>query len=140
MVAQIARIFSACGVVILLMGVHPSPCEGWSLLNPFSSDAKTATSKKSATTPVKNVKKEPSALDKVSASTKRFFDKTGEALGLKKPKPKKYVYATVQPRRIMPLKKRESQSWLDALSPFKPEEPKRHKNVSEWMTNKRLDP
>jgi hypothetical protein len=141
MVVRIARILSACGVLILLTGGRPTVCEGWSLLSPFSSDAKTdAKAKKPGTTAVNRVKKEPSTLDKVGAGTKKFFNKTGETLGLKKPEPKKFGYANPQAPRVQPARKPEQKSWLGSLSPFKSEEPPRPRNVSEWMSNKRLDP
>jgi hypothetical protein len=58
-------------------------CSAWSL-NPFaSSDSQARTHNTSMT------KKSPSVLDKIGSGTKNFFNKTGEALHLKKPQPRK---------------------------------------------------
>jgi hypothetical protein len=132
--ARIARVLLVCAVLVLWVVVQPAVCEGWSLLQPFSSDASAETKAKKPV--AKTVKKEPSALDKVGTGTKSFFNKTGETLGLKKPEAKKPTYAS--PRRPdIQRPKKPSKSWLDM---FKAEEPKRPESVPEWMNNKRLDP
>jgi hypothetical protein len=137
MVVRITRVLSASVILALLVNVMPAVCDGWSLSNPFSSDTKTQALKQTAPKPVK---KEPSALEKLGTGTKNFFSKTGEALGLKKPEPKKPLYATAvaRPQTIPSSKKTETKSWLPSM--FQPEEPKKPKTVSEWIGNKRLDP
>jgi len=137
MVVRIARILSACVMLVLLADVRPAVCEGWSLPNPFASKTDTTT-KKSVTKVTKTAKKEPSALEKASTGTKNFFSKTGETLGLKKPEPKKPISASPKPRVVQSPNKPESKSWVGSL--FKPEEPAKPKTVSDWMDNKRLDP
>ena len=134
MVVRIARILSACAVLVLLADLRPAVSEGWSLPNPFSSETKT-TVKKPVT---KTTKQEPSVLEKVGSGTKKFFSQAGETLGLTKPEAKKPKYATATPPKIQSSKKAESKSWLS--NPFQSEEPKKPKTVSEWMNNKRLDP
>jgi hypothetical protein len=138
MVAKIARILSACGVLILLTDARPAVCEGWSLLHPFTFNAKTESqTKKPATVAVKNVKREPSLLEKAGTGTKQFFNQAGETLGLKKAAPKKPQYATAIPPRIQPPKKPESKPWYSRLMP---EEPKKDKTVNDWLSKPRLDP
>jgi hypothetical protein len=135
MVKRTARTLWAGLILLVLAGAHPAACDGWSLPNPFSTETKTSTKKKPVT---KLARKEPSLLDKVGVGTKDFFNRTGETLGLKKPEPKKYGYATAVPPKIQPAKKMQKKSWLSGM--FQAEEPKKPKTVSEWMDNKRLDP
>ena len=135
MVAKISRILSAGLMVVLLANVHPALCGGWSLPNPFSSQSKNAAKKKTHITKV--AKKRPSVLDKIGLETKNFFDRAGETLGLKKPAPKKYGYARALGPRVQTHKKAESKSWLSPM--FEPEEPKRPRNVTDWMGQPRQD-
>jgi hypothetical protein len=136
MVVRISRILPAVVMLVLLADARLALCEGWSLPNPFSSESTPDAKKKTAF----KTTKEPSAWEKASTGTKNFFSKTGETLGLKKREAKKTLYANPAPRVVQPpAKKQESKSWLDSL--FKPEEPKKPKNVGEWMeNNKRMDP
>jgi len=131
--AQITRILSV-GLVLVLMsgGLRPAVCHGWSLPNPFASDSKAK----------KTEAKEPSLFEKAGTSTKNFFVKTGETLGLKKTEVKKPAtgYAYPKPPVLHKRKKPEEPSWLSSLNPFKTEEPAKPKNVVDWMENKRLDP
>ena len=78
-----------------------------------------------------------SVLDKIGLETKNFFDRAGETLGLKKPAPKKYGYARALGPRVQTHKKAESKSWLSPM--FEPEEPKRPRNVTDWMGQPRQD-
>jgi hypothetical protein len=136
MVVRIARILSASLVLALLADVRPAKCDGWSLANPFSSSTKTTEVKRKPAP--KATTKDPSVLQKLGTGTKNFFNKTGEAIGLKKPEAKKshYATATPKPRNIQPVKK-ESKSWLPSF--MQPEEPKKPKNVSEWLAQPRQD-
>jgi hypothetical protein len=135
MVVRIVRILSIV-VLLLLADLRPASCEGWSLPNPFSSDAKTDAKKRTTT---RTTRQEPSTWNKVGTGTKNFFSKTGETLGLKKPETKKPLYASPAPRVIKPpARKQESKSWFGSL--LKSEEPKKDKTVSEWMDKPRLDP
>jgi hypothetical protein len=135
MVVRIARILSASLVLVLWANVRPATCEGWSLPNPFSSETKTKAKQKPV---VRAVKKEPSVLEKLGTGTRSFFSRAGETLGLKKPEPKKYSYASAVPPKTQSVNRAETKSWLPSM--FQPEEPKKPKTVSEWMDNKRLDP
>ena len=140
MVVRIARVLSACMAMAVLAGVCPTVCQSWSLLSPLSSDTK-ADPKTDTSRPISRVvQKQPSTLDKVGTGTKNFFNKTGETLGLKKPEPKRPLYAVARPPTILPPKKPESKSWLSSLSPYKAAEPEKPKTVKDWMANKRLDP
>lgn len=81
------RITKTLLIVVTLLGLAqavPSVCFGWSLLHPFASDDKPQTTMVSRTT-----QKPPSAWQKLTTGTKKFFNKTGETLGLKKKEPKK---------------------------------------------------
>jgi hypothetical protein len=139
MIVRISRILAVVVVLILFADVRPAMCEGWSLWNPFASDANKSGSKKKPVT--KLAKKEPSMLDKASSGTKNFFNKTGETLGLKKPESKKPQYAVPKTPVVQSQRKQESKSWLSSLSPFKSEPSKKPKDVGEWMSNtKRMDP
>lgn len=138
MLARTAKILTASVMMILFVGVRPAACEGWSLPNPFSSSSESK--KEAAKKPAfkSAAKKEPSTLDKMGQGTKNFFDKTGETLGLKKPAPKKALYATAK-QPTLQTRKKESKSWFDKT--FGPSEPEKPKDVHEWMKqNKRMDP
>ena len=133
MVIKSTHLLLAGGALVLLAGVRPSECKAWSPLHPFSSDTATANASPPPAKPVK----EPSALDKVGSGTKSFFNRAGEAVGLKKPEAKMPGYARVIPPTIVPPKKPESKSWFATM--FGPEEPEKPKTVSEWLGNDRLD-
>ncbi len=136
MLVRIARILPAGVALVVLAGLRPPVCEAWSLWHPFSSDTASATtSPQPATKPVK--KEPPSALEKVGTGTKNFFNRTGEAVGLRKPEPPKPEYARVVPPAIVPPKKPESKSWFATM--FGPEEPEKPKTVSEWLGNDRVE-
>lgn len=140
MVVGITRMLAASVVVVVLAGVGPAYSEGWSLPNPFASETKSGskTKKNISKTVSKTTKREPSIFEKIGTSTKTFFNKTGEAIGLKKPETKKPLYANPTPRTV-PSKKAEPKSWFPA--PFASEEPNKPKTVEQWMSeNKRLDP
>ena len=131
MVARLAKTFSAGLMVAVLAGAWPAESAGWPLPNPLS-----FTTKKEAKSK-KPVKKEPSALDKISTGTKKFFGQVGETLGLKKPKPRKPTVAYPRLPDIQPQKK-ESKSWLPPW--LRPQEPQRPRTVSDWIEKERLDP
>ena len=135
MIIRIQRILLVVVLAALLANVQPALCGGWSIPNPFSSESKTASKKKARITKV--VKKEPSVLEKIGDGTKNFFDRIGETLGLKQPAPKKYGYATAQAPRARGSKKTESKSWLPSILP--PEESKKPKTVTDWMSQPRRD-
>ncbi len=130
MLARTAKILATSIVLFLFVGVRPAMCEGWSILNPFSSssESKKETVKKPAFKSA--AKKEPSTLDKMGQGTKNFFNKTGETLGLKKPEPRKALYATAK-QPTLQTKKKESKSWFDKT--FGPSEPEKPTDVHEWM-------
>ena len=132
---MVARSVLASVLLIVFVHAEPAVCD-WSLLHPFSSDA--ASESKPKKVAVKSVKKEPSTWEKLSSGTKKFFNQTGETLGLKKPETKKqYATATPKPRTVQSPKKETSSSWWNPLASAEPKEPK---TVSEWIGKKRLDP
>ncbi len=135
MVAKIARMLPAGVALVVLAGARPPECAAWSLWHPFSSESAGETT--APQPPVKPVKKEPSALEKVGTGTKNFFNRAGEAVGLKKPEPKKPEYARVVPPTLVPPKKEPPKSWIATM--FGPEQPEKPKTVSEWLGNDRLD-
>jgi hypothetical protein len=133
---RIAQITLIAVMLVALAGLRPALCDGWSLPNPFVS--KTTTEKKKSV--VRPAKKQPTVLDKIGAGTKNFFNKTGEAIGIKKPDKKvQYTMATPKPRTITPAKKTETKSWLPSF--LRPEEPKKEKmDVKDWIAQPRQDP
>jgi hypothetical protein len=94
---------------------------GWS--NPFASNDKPQAAARPA-------KKPPSALDRISTGTKNFVNKTGEALHLKKPQPRKPPAIVAAKPRVVPPPYREKKSLFGWLKPKEPEQPM---NVPEWM-------
>ena len=132
---RIARMLPAGIALLALAGVRPPECQAWSLLHPFSSDTTTQTAPPQP--PPKPVKKEPSMLQKMGTGTKNFFNRAGEAVGLKKPEPKEPQYARIVPPTLVPPKKPESKSWMSSM--FGSNEPEKPKNVSDWLGNDRLD-
>ena len=136
MIAKLWRAVPAvAAALILFAGVRPTECKAWSVWNPFASSSDKAAEAK----PKKTVKKQPSTLDKVVAAPKNMFNAVGNTITGKKPEPKKptsQMYATMKAPAIHPPKKEKS--WLPSW--MKPEEPKKDKTVSEWLTKERLDP
>jgi hypothetical protein len=124
MFQTIAKPLLIGAVLIGLVCASQSAYAGWSL-NPFASSDKPQTE----TRPVNSTKK-PSALDKVAAGTKNFVNKTGEALHLKKPQPKKPPAVVAVKPRVVPQRYKEKKSWFSWL---KPKEPPPEKSVSEWI-------
>ena len=74
----------------------------------------------------------------MGSGTKNFFNRAGEAVGLKKPEPKEPEFARMVPPTLAPPKKPESKSWMASM--FGPDEPEKPKSVSDWLGNDRLDP
>jgi hypothetical protein len=136
MVVRTARVLPAIvATLILCAGVRPSQCEAWSLLHPFSSDGTPA-----AKPQPKKPAPKPSTLDKVVAAPGNVLTKVGNTITGKKPEPPKatsQMYATSRLPDIQPPKK-ESKSWVPSF--LKPEEPKKPKTVSDWLSKNRLDP
>jgi hypothetical protein len=133
---RIAQITLIAVMLVTLVGVQPALCDGWSLPNPFAT--KTTTEKKKPV--VRPAKKQQTVLDKIGTGTKNFFNKTGEAIGIKKPEKKvQYTMATPKPRTITPTKKTETKSWLPSF--LRPEKPKRETmDVKDWIAQPRQDP
>jgi hypothetical protein len=111
-------------MIVMLIGIAnagSSVCLGWSL-NPFASNDKPQTTMVSRTT-----QKPPSAWNRITTGTKNFFNKTGEALGLKKKEPKKAPpVVAAKPRQIQRPEKPGLFSWLTP----KPDKPK---DVKDWL-------
>jgi len=124
---MIQRITKTLLIIAMLIGLAqagPSVCFGWSLLHPFGSDEKPRTTMVSRTT-----QKPPSAWQKITTGTKKFFNKTGETLGLKKKEPKKApAMVAVKPRQLQP-KAKQSSGMMGWLFP-KEEKPK---DVKGWL-------
>jgi len=135
MTAKHARILGIAALLAACVLARPAVCQAWSLLHPFSSDSQA----KAKEPVVRTAQKPPTAWDSVTSGTKNFFNKTGEAIGLKKPAKKtmpQYAYAKPP---VIQKQKPEKQSWIGSL--FKPTEPKKPKDVGEWMErSKRIDP
>jgi hypothetical protein len=130
------RITKTLLIVVTLLGLAqavPSVCFGWSLLHPFASDDKPQTTMVSRTT-----QKPPSAWQKLTTGTKKFFNKTGETLGLKKKEPKKAPpIVAVKPRTIPPKAKQSDGGLTGWLWP-KEEKPK---DVKGWLdSTKQITP
>jgi hypothetical protein len=138
MVLRTARILSAAVVLILIVGVRPASCDGWSILHPFSSDTTTETKPKKPVT--KPAPKTPTTWDKVVAAPGNAITKVGNTITGKKPDPPKASQFVAVPKgpTIQPQKKKETKSWLPSL--FRPKEPEKPKDVSEWLAKERLDP
>jgi hypothetical protein len=107
------------GLLIGLVCIGQSARAG----NPFASNDQPNTRPGAA-------KKSPSVLDKVATGTKSFFNKTGEALHLKKPQPRKPPAIVAAKPRVAPPPYRERKSWFSWL---KPQEQERQTSVHEWM-------
>lgn len=133
MIVRIARIFAFALVFNLLLGVLPAIGDGLSMPKLFS-ESKTETKK----VPSKPSKPQPSALNKMTTGTKKFFSNIGNTLSFKKSAPKKQSTTPTNPW-IKPSKEEAPKSsWLTSM--FSPEEPKKPNNPSEWLEQKRLDP
>jgi hypothetical protein len=102
-----------------------SVCLGWSL-NPFASNKSQSTVHNTSM-----AKKSPNALEKIGSGTKKFFNKTGETLGLKKPAPKKAPPVVAAKPREIPQPYREKKGLFSWLAPEQP----RDKNVADWIKN-----
>jgi len=129
---KITGVLRAGAVVLLILGAQAAQAE-W----PWSSSSKEPAKKPTAKRPGPA---QPSALDKFNTGVKNFFTKTGEALSLKKPEPKKTsnFYQPSKVGRSLQKKKPEKKSWFGSL--LKPEERPRPQTPSEWLGLKRLDP
>jgi hypothetical protein len=120
----IVKPFWIGAVLIGLVCAGQTARAGWSA-NPFASDDKP----QAGAHPAKSVKK-PSALEKISTGTKNLVNKTGEALHLKKPQPKKPPAIVAAKQRVVPQRYKEKKSLFSWL---KPKEEPRETSVHEWM-------
>jgi hypothetical protein len=91
---------------------------------PFASDDTTTVKSSPA-------RKSPGALDKVSAGTKNFFNKTGEALHLKKPAPRKPPLIVAAKPRVVTPPYREKKSWIPTW--LRTKEPEKPTSVKDWV-------
>jgi hypothetical protein len=122
MMRKIPKTLLLGAMIVGLACVGRSAHGDWSL-NPFASN------KSQTRTYDTSTKKSPSAADKVAAGTKNFFNKTGEALGLKKPQPKKAPPFVAAKPRTAPPRYQEKKGMFGWLVPDKP----RAKTVKEWI-------
>lgn len=142
-----ARILSAGVALALLIAVQPVLAEeGWlKKLNPFAEEEKPSP----AWSRTYNAKRaEPSSLEKLGASTKKFFGGARDALTWKKTPPKRrptnqYGPWVREPNdlgyfRRQQEKEKKKRSWLDSL--FRREEPKQVQSLKDWVGLPRLDP
>jgi hypothetical protein len=118
-------LFVAAMVVLLADRV----CHAWSLW-PFSSDSKSETQAKKHA--MKPAAKPPSTFEKIATGTKNLFTKPAEAIGLKKPPPKKPTYATA---RLTAPKKEQSSSLFGSM--FQSKEPAKPDSAKEWIAGQR---
>jgi hypothetical protein len=120
MIRRIPKTLLFGAMIVGLAYVGQSANADWSL-NPFASNkSQTKTYNTSA-------KKSPSAVDKVAKGTKNFFNKTGEAVGLKKSQPKKAPPFVAAKTRTIPQNNQKGLfSWLV------PKE-KKDKTVKDWL-------
>jgi hypothetical protein len=136
---KIAKYMVLLVLVLLWLGARPLECRAWSLWQPLGSEpAKSSKAKKPAH---KNAKKQPSAIDRMFAGTKGFFNDVGDVLTLRafsKKKPAKPSYAHAVPASAKQPKQEESKPWFSLGA--KPEEKKKSETVSQWIDKKRLDP
>jgi hypothetical protein len=132
MINRIARIFTLVLLFDLFLGVRPAIGEGW-LLPKIFTESKTETKK----APPKPSKHQPSALDKFTAGSKKFFTDVGDTLTFKHSSSQKRTTPT-NPWIKPPKKEPTKPSWLTSL--FYKEEPKKPKTPSEWLEQPRLDP
>jgi hypothetical protein len=133
MINRIARIFMPVLLLGFFLCLRPAIADGWSAPKLFP-ESKTETKK----TPPKQIKNQPSALDKMTSGTKKFFSNVGSALGLKKSPPPKKTTMPTNPYIKPPKQDVEKASWLSPILPS--EEPKQPKKPSDWMQQKRIDP
>jgi hypothetical protein len=133
MILKLARVLLVGFLLVVSIGLSPVVCRAWSVLHPFTPDP-----------PPKQTFGHPqpkpqSTWDKATSGAKNLMNKTGEAVGLKKPDKKPMPqYAYVKPP-LMQQKKPESTSWFGSM--FKSSEPEKPKTVGEWMgSTKRIDP
>jgi hypothetical protein len=78
-----------------------------------------------------------STLSKMTASTRRFFSRVGDAFSFKKSSPATKPTTPTNPW-IKPPKEEPKPSWLTSI--FPKEEPKKPHSPSQWLEQKRLDP
>lgn len=112
------------GAALIGFAFAQSANAAWSL-NPFASKDK-ASVKECST---KTTKKSPNVIEKMAAGTKNVLDKTGEALHLKKPAPKKPPAVVAAKQRVPTPRYKEKKGLLSFLNPEK-EKPK---TVGEWI-------
>jgi hypothetical protein len=118
-------------IAAVFVGLSGGKLAAWQL-NPFASDD----AKSVKRTPAK---KSPNALDKMATGTKNFFNKTGEALHLKKPAPRKPPVIVAAKPRVAPPPYREKKSWIPSW--LRTEEPERSTSVKDWIgTTKQVTP
>jgi hypothetical protein len=130
MPSRLPKIVSIGVILAAYAGTRPAVCHAWSLFHPFSSDDK---AEPQARPVARTAPKPPSTWDKITMGTKNFFNKTGEAIGLKKPE-KKLVPQYASPRSPAAQRRQpESKSWFGSW--FKPKEPEKQKSVKDWMAN-----
>lgn len=129
----------------LLIAVEPVLAEeGWlKNLNPFAQKEKPSlpSAHRPAWSRTYNVKRaEPSSLEKLSASTKKFFTGARDALTWKKTPPKRRSTNRYGPRMResndlgyfrRQREKEKKKSWLNSL--FRREEPKRVQSLKDWV-------
>jgi hypothetical protein len=128
MMARTLRTVVVAAAVVLLIHGRTTVCQAWSLW-PFSSDSKAAAPKKPAAKPAA---KQPSTFDKIAGGTKSLFTKPAETLGLKKPPPKKPMYAT--PMFTAP-KQQPSKGLFGSM--FQPKDPPKADSPKAWIAGQR---
>jgi hypothetical protein len=118
-----AKILLVLGMLVALSQVNIHRCAAWSL-NPFASGDN------SESRTYISAKRSQSPLDKLATGTKNFFNKTGEALHLKKPAPKKPPAIVAAKPPAIP--QRQQKSWLTGMFSKKEDRPAR---VVDWLSS-----
>ena len=133
---KLVKPLAVAAVLFVSAGLHTNDCSAWSLWGSKDKDKSTVTRPVHATTA-----KKPSTWDKLAWSTKNFFWRIGDALSLKKSKPKqaaapRYAYPSYPGLKQQP---KESKSWFGSWT--QPPEPKKPNSVTQWMEqNEQIKP
>lgn len=135
----VVKYVALTAVLVAWLGARPLECRGWSIWHPLGGEeTKTSKSKQSVH---KTAQKQPSAMDRMAASTKGFFNDVGDVLTLRafsKKKPAKPSYARPVPAGSKQPKQPESKPWFGLGS--QPKEKEKSETVSQWIDKKRLEP
>jgi hypothetical protein len=126
---RIPRILLLAGAIHLFLAAGPAICAGY---QPNMSPNDRTDAKDN---PLVQNSNKPSALDKMTTGTKKFFSGVGNALTFKKTTPPKTTGYPVNPYVKPP--KEEKNSWFTSI--FHKEEPREKKSPSQWIQQPRVE-